>query len=290
MGLALSTLSNEISGELYVEVLIAAVQPQPLAKSYHALCAGADVAKACEFVRQAAAQGADLAIFPEMYPFVGENEMMEAAREARIHVICGLCEPEGNRWYNSITVIDPWGRVLGRQRKQFLTDVEVERGALSGDRYEPVLLDIPYRGTLSVGVVSGTDFTYFGRGGDLKRQGVDILVVPAWFEAMAQAFPCTVLSRHLELALPVLGVNIARTEATIWERGDCGGGGGGCSALSVPPHVRTRLDFYRWLHDEPDRTDRLGRFMTVLGESETVALIRVDIEAARLFPGYFCGE
>ncbi|MEA2985941.1 MAG: nitrilase [Alphaproteobacteria bacterium] len=123
----------------------AAVQASPIF-----LDAAATADKACSLIREAAANGAQLIAFPEVFipgypywnwilnPVEGSawyerlylnavdipgpivNQICAAARDSHVHVIMGINERGGNSFgtiYNSLLLIDSSGRVIGRHRK-----------------------------------------------------------------------------------------------------------------------------------------------------------------------------
>ena len=69
-------------------------------------------------------QEADLICFPEYFPFWGEEELAAAAARLQVHIIAGLVEEADGRRYNTATLFDRRGRLLGRQRKHNLGNLE----------------------------------------------------------------------------------------------------------------------------------------------------------------------
>lgn len=136
-------------GDEYPKVKVAAV---------HAASAFLDrdgsVEKACRLIKESAAQGARLIVFPESfipgYPYwiwthtalngaklfhelfsnsveidsEAVARLGTAAREAEAYVIMGVTEREGTTLYNTILYFDDRGQVIGRHRKLSLTHVE----------------------------------------------------------------------------------------------------------------------------------------------------------------------
>lgn len=104
-----------------------------------------NIQTACQKLREAAAQGADIAVLPEMFccPYdsacfrsYGERDGGEAqsalsalAGELGIYVVGGsLPELEEDRVYNTSFVYDRKGRLLAKHRKVHLFDIDVEGG------------------------------------------------------------------------------------------------------------------------------------------------------------------
>ncbi len=102
-----------------------------------------DRALAC--IRQAAAQGADIAVLPEMFncpyqtinfplyaePAGGESytAISEVAKECGIYVFAGsMPEVEEGQVFNTAYAFDPEGKEIGKHRKIHLFDIEVKGG------------------------------------------------------------------------------------------------------------------------------------------------------------------
>ena len=102
-------------------------------------------AKASQFIREAAANGAQVISLPEMWncpysndyfrkyaePEDGESVQMmsDLAKELGIYLIGGsISELDGDRVYNTSFSFDPSGRIIGRHRKVHLFDIDVEGG------------------------------------------------------------------------------------------------------------------------------------------------------------------
>ena len=100
-------------------------------------------AKASEYIRKAASEGAELVSLPEMWncpysndyfrkfaePADGPSvEMMSGlAKELGIYLIGGtIAELEGDRVYNTAFCFDRNGEIIGRHRKVHLFDIDVE--------------------------------------------------------------------------------------------------------------------------------------------------------------------
>jgi len=105
-----------------------------------------NISNAGEFVRKAAAQGADIAVLPEMFncpyktsnfPIYAEEEggecyrlLSELAKELSIYLVAGTMpekDSEG-KVYNTSYVFDRQGQKLGKHRKMHLFDIDVKGG------------------------------------------------------------------------------------------------------------------------------------------------------------------
>src|SRR5450756_3250454 len=102
-----------------------------------------NVARSVQLIEQAASQGANLVVLPELcnsgYVFSNREEAfavaeeipagrtasawMECAARHRLHLVAGICERAGNRLYNSAVVIGPQG-YIGTFRKVHLWNEE----------------------------------------------------------------------------------------------------------------------------------------------------------------------
>ncbi len=269
-----------------MKVKVAAIQAGPVSVEFDDLWSGADVAHACELLEVAAQAGADCACFPELYPRVGEDALREAARRHNMHVVAGLIEGTRERWYNTGTIIGPDGRIIGRQRKNFPTQGEIDGGV------------VPARGTQvfetaigRLGIVICSDFAFFTDGVQaLMDGGVDIIFNPSWWFALGAAYPATVIGRHMEYGRPVIGVDIAacslrlRRDGQIVERFPRAGG---YTTVCVPPPIADLAGLAEWFRTKPGGINTNEGYIQTLGEDEGLLYAEIDLEAVRTFPGYF---
>ncbi len=103
----------------------------------------ADIAKAMQAVRDAAAKGAQIVLPPELfeghYFCVTQDEAVfataapvdrhpavqaarEVARAERIYIPCSFFEQDGPHYYNSLAMIDDGGQLMGVYRKSHIPD------------------------------------------------------------------------------------------------------------------------------------------------------------------------
>ena len=189
----------------------------------------ANLATCRTLVAQAAADGAQVAILPECFAFLGRGEgdklaiaeafepgggprdgdgpvnqtLRELAISHRLWVIGGgtpeIVPGDPRRTYNTAVVIDPAGTLVGTYRKVHLFDVDIPGGAVlresdataAGD--ELVVLDID-------GARIGISICYDVRFPELYRRlvkdlGAEVLIVPAAFTAHTGAAHWHVLLR-----------------------------------------------------------------------------------------------
>lgn len=115
-----------------------------------------NVARAVEYARQAAGQGAQLVAFPECYPgpysgpadFSAREALAEVARQAGIYLGYGFMEPAADgsgAFYNTYEVIDPAGNSALKYHKLIPSSVDPElsgKQSKAGD--ELALFDTPW--------------------------------------------------------------------------------------------------------------------------------------------------
>ena len=269
-----------------MNVKVAAIQARPVSVEFDDMWSGADVAHACELLEVAARAGANCACFPELYPRVGEDGLRAAARRLRIHVVAGLIEGTRERWYNTSTIIDPDGRIVGRQRKNFPTQGEIDGGVVPARGYQ--VFDTAVG---RLGIVICSDFAFFTDGvRALVDGGADIIFNPSWWFALGAAYPATVIGRHMEYGKPVIGVDIAACSLLIRKGGQVVQRfprAGGYSTVCVPPPIADLSELAEWFRTKPGGINSNDGFIQTLGEDEGILYAEVDLEAVRRFPGYF---
>lgn len=170
----------------------------------------ANLATCRALVERAAAGGAQLAVLPECFAFIGRGEgdklphaeslerggpildtLRELATRLGIWIVGGgipeLVPGDARRAYNTAVVVDPGGAIAARYRKIHLFDVDIPGGATlresdatrAGD--ELVVVDIG-------GAKVGLSICYDVRFPELYRRlvkdrGAEVLLVPAAFTA-----------------------------------------------------------------------------------------------------------
>ena len=268
-------------------VRIAAVQARPVSDLFDDMWNGGDVARAVELLEAAARGGAGCVCFPELYPRVGEAEVCATARRLGVFVVAGLIEGTRERWHNTATLIGPDGRILARQPKCFPTQNEIDNGVVAGQGYQVVETDIG-----RLGSVICADFAFFSDGAEaLVEQRADIIFNPSWWFALGEAYPGTVIGRHMQYGKPVIGVDIATCALRL--RGADGRPverfprAGGYSTVCVTPPIASLDELAAWFRTKPGGTNSAHGFVQTLGEDEGILYADVDIDAARRFPGYF---
>jgi len=169
-----------------------------------------DVAKnlerACALVEEAAGNGAEIAVLPENFAFMGEedekrriaeapdgsgpilNAIRELARRAKVHVVAGgMPEKSGDaaRPYNTSFLVTPDGSIAGRYRKVHLFDVEIPNGPTLVESSATTAGDLDVRIVDACGTKIGMTVCYDLRFPELYRKlttlGARIVTVPSAF-------------------------------------------------------------------------------------------------------------
>ena len=101
-------------------VKIILIQPLPVAQ----LDSPENADRAVKLLERCRDQQADLICFPEYFPFSGDAALAQAARELQAYIVAGLVEETKGRRYNTATLFDREGNLVGRQRKCTLGNLE----------------------------------------------------------------------------------------------------------------------------------------------------------------------
>lgn len=148
---------------------------------------GRAFAAAEQVMATAAAAGADMAVFPEVFlpgynvgqmvaqPLDGPwvTRLSELARRHGVAAVMGLAERDGERIFNTAVAIGPDGALIARFRKIQLW--EARENALYGRGDALVTFD--YRGR-TIGVLICYDIEFPEHVRTLVRKGADLIVVP----------------------------------------------------------------------------------------------------------------
>ncbi len=263
------------------KIRVAAIQALSLADSFNDKWSGVDVPRALALLDDAVAQGAELICFPEMYPLVGKEELVQRAKHHGIYIVAGLAEGEKDSWYNASLLIGPAGDVLGMQTKNIVTEIESSQGVQTGSGYRVIETEVG-----RIGIVICADLAFSHEAFDtFASEKVDIIVNPVMWFALAQGYPHVVVGRHMEYSAPIIGVNVARPKRP----NDAGlPAAGGYSTICVPPSVQDMDQLWDWFRDKPGGIDGISDFIHTLGTEEEIFVIDIDIDidAVRKFPGY----
>jgi len=158
-----------------------------------------NVTRALSMIKEAASQGAQLVLLPEMFYFVYElnklraiaednqqtlNILAGAAKEYGIYLCTGtMAEKSGDQIFNKSYLIDPAGKVILAYAKSYLFDVDlpglvVKESSLftKGSAY-PVT-DTAFG---KIGILVCYDMRFPETGRALVKQGAEIILIPAAF-------------------------------------------------------------------------------------------------------------
>jgi deaminated glutathione amidase len=162
-----------------------------------------NVAVATGLIAQAAAEGAQLVVLPELFALYGSQRDMresaepvggpistslaDAARAHTIWVLGGsICEASNDRVFNTSLLFDPRGKVVARYRKIHLYDVDlpgqrpIRESALFTPGDELVTHDV---GDVRLGLSICYDLRFPELYRGLMVAGATVLAVPAAFQA-----------------------------------------------------------------------------------------------------------
>jgi predicted amidohydrolase len=213
----------------------------------------ANLARAAEAVRRAAADGCRLVVLPECVdlgwtdpsardlarPIPGPHAdvLTRAARESRVYVAAGLVEWAGDRLYNAAVLLSPDGQILLHHRKVNELDIALDLYAV-GDRLGVAETEL---GVLGLAICADNFGTSLAVGHVLARMGAQVILSPsAWavdagHDNARDPYGKLWLDSYTELArlydVTVVGVsNVGRMTGGPWAGRKCIG----CS-LAVGP-------------------------------------------------------
>lgn len=191
-----------------------------------------NIEKACEHVREAGRQGADLVMLPEMFccPYLSENfavyaqreggyncrALSEAARQAGVYLVAGSMPEEAEgKIYNTAYVFGREGEKLAKHRKVHLFDIDVEGGqsfkesATLSAGNDVVLFDTEYG---RMGLMICFDFRFPEMSRLMALAGAKAIFVPAAFNMTTGPAHWELLfrSRALDNQLYTIGTAPAR--------------------------------------------------------------------------------
>lgn len=253
-------------------VKVAIIQPKP----YPAYDDPRNVVHALFLLDQCRGEQPDIVCFPEYFPFQGEEELSKAAKKLKSYIIAGLVEEENGKWYNTATLFDREGRILGRQKKKCVGSLERNLfGITPGDGiYRTFVTDFG-----KIGMPVCIDF--WGQpeaARQLAKDEVDIIFNPSIFPLLRGHWRYGALVRAFDHFVPVVGVNTASFNAFYNDRKIHHLGGH--SFVIHPPKLFDKDHFRRWLR----RLDNLEEWVHIeLGEYEIVHIADVDLKTCRWF-------
>jgi len=178
-------------------------------------------------VRKAAANQADLIVFPECsltgYIFTSRQEALPFAetipgsstekfvslcRELKVHVIFGLLEKDGDGLFNAVALVGPQG-LIGGYRKNHLPFIGVDRFVDHGDRSFQV--NTTPIGNIGMHICYDILFPESGR--VMTLLGADILVLSTNFpQSRGEVLNCVIRSRAIENRVHIISVDRVGSE------------------------------------------------------------------------------
>jgi predicted amidohydrolase len=259
--------NQQLRGTCMVKILL--IQPQP----FDRLDSPVNLSRAQTLLARCQGLGADLICLPEYFPFSGETELAEAARNLSAYLVAGLVEESRGRRYNTATLFNRRGNLVGRQRKITLGNLE-RRGfnVTPGEAFQVLETDF---GRLGLPVC----IDFWGQpeaARQLAAQGADLIVNPSLFPILRGHWPMGALVRAFDYYLPVVGVNTAA--GTVEIAGRSYRLQGGRSFAIQPPasaDAKTMANLIRtW-------DDLLAWLILTGGENEEILSVSLDLNGPR---------
>ncbi|HOI94370.1 MAG TPA: carbon-nitrogen hydrolase family protein [Syntrophobacter fumaroxidans] len=220
-------------------VRIAIIQPKP----YPLFDDPRNLGHALQLLEKCRTEKLDIICFPEYFPFQGEKELGAAARQLKAYIVAGIVESDGDKLYNTATIFNRSGQILGRQRKRNVGSLERnELGISPGDGlFRAFVTDFG-----KIGLPVCIDF--WGQpeaGRQLVDQGVEIIFNMSVFPVLRGHWKTGAMVRAFDNFVPVVGVNTADYNALLNGRRVHHHGGG--SFVIGPPRMLDKDDFRRWV-------------------------------------------
>lgn len=253
-------------------IRVAIIQPKP----YPSFDDPRNLGHALLLLEKCYGENLDVICFPEYFPYIGDKELGNAARELGSYIIAGLVEAEGGKLYNTATVFDRSGRLLGRQRKCNVASLERDQLGISpGDgSFRAIAADFG-----KVGIPVCIDF--WGQpeaGKQLADQGAEVIFNISIFPILRSHARTGALVRSFDNFIPVVGVNTADYNALV--KGRRLHQHGGHSFVIQPPKMIDKDEFRRWMKS----LDSIEDWVRVeMDELEQVKVVDVNLSTVRRF-------
>lgn len=253
-------------------IRVALVQPKP----YPSFEDPRNIGHAMMLVQKCRGENLDVVCFPEYFPYQGEAELAQAARQCNSYIVAGLVESEGDKLYNTATLFDRTGRIVGRQRKRNVGALERNQMGISPGEgvYRAFVTDFG-----KIGLPVCIDF--WGQpeaARQLAEQDIDIVFNISIFPILRGHWKLGATARAFDHFLPVAGVNTADYNALI--QGKRVHQHGGHSFILQPPRMLDKEDFRRWFRSLDSITDWL---QVEMDELEQVQIADINLSTARRF-------
>jgi len=234
-----------------------------------------NVDRALKLLKDCRGQQADLICFPEYFPFSGDAALAQAAKELNAYLVAGLVEESKGRLYNTATLFDRSGNLVGRQRKRTLGNLERKGfGVTPGSGFQVFDTDF---GRLGMAVC----IDFWGQpeaARQLTDQGADLVVNPSIFPILRGHWPQGALVRAFDNYLPVVGVNTSSFVSEIAGRNYPMYGGG--SFAIQPPGPEDGGELSRLVRNWDDLNEW---FSLRAGEEEQILPVHLNLAGPRLW-------
>ena len=246
------------------------------AKPYPELDDPRNVGHAIKLLEQCRGKNVDVACLPEYFPWAGEEVLADMARRLRCYIVAGLIEIAGDRRYNTATLIDRQGRLVGRQRKVNVGKMERQRlGVVSGD--DAFRLFDTDLGRIGLPVC----IDLWGQpeaARALSNMGADLIINQSIFPILRGHWKYGALVRAFDNFVPMVGINTADFNSRIGGRVYRQYGGG--SFFIQPPRVVDKDDFRLWMRSLDDLA---GWIIVELDSREQVYIGDIDLGTTRRY-------
>jgi predicted amidohydrolase len=253
--------------------LVKIILIQPLPVSF--LDSTENVDRALKLLEGCRGQQADLICFPEYFPFSGDEALAQAAKDINAYLVAGLVEQSKGRRYNTATLFDRAGNLVGRQRKCTLGNLERKGfGVTPGTGFQVFDTDF---GRLGLAVC----IDFWGQpeaARQLTDQGADLVVNPSIFPILRGHWSLGALVRAFDNYLPVVGVNTTSFMSEIAGRHYPMHGGG--SFAIQPPGPDDGAELSRLVRNWDDLSDWV---ILKASEEEQLLTIHLDLAGPRLW-------
>jgi len=198
------------------------------------------------------------------------------ARSLQCYLVAGLLEVAEGKRFNTATLLDRRGHLVGRQRQVIVGVAERQHLAIAPGEASYRAFDTDFG---RVGLPVGIDF--WGQpdaARAMTAQGADLIINSSIFPVLLGHWKSAALTRALENFVPVVGINTAdfnlRLGGRVHHRH------GGRSLIIQPPRLVDKDDFRIWLRS----LDSLEGWITLkLDKREQVAHGEVDLATVRRF-------
>jgi predicted amidohydrolase len=254
------------------DIRVAMIQPKP----YPTFDDPRNLGHALSLLEKCRGEQLDIICFPEYFPYQGEEAIARAARHYNSYIVAGLVESDGNKLYNTATLFDRTGHILGRQRKRNVGAMERDHlGISAGDGvFRAFTTDFG-----KIGIPVCIDF--WGQpeaGKHLADQGAEVIFNPSIFPVLRGHWKTGALTRAFDNFLVAVGVNTADYNALV--QGKRIHQRGGHSFVIQPPKLLDKDDFRRWFRSL-DTID--GWVQAELAELEQVHVATINLTTIRRF-------